>query len=146
MSIQKLTQPAAGDAWLPLYSSVVKTKYQTANISSGEFVATPPTPINEGLNAGFLFNGSSGAVINARFYWHLIGGITGSMVVSIRSANNLIVYASAALNLVTPVYPTPLNLLAAFPAIDNVPLKVVIETDAACNSTIIPLAVDIFNL
>jgi len=143
MSIKQLITHSAGEYLAPLFAKSIKTSTQVANISYGLFSATPPTPIPSGMEAGVLYDpvDASYQPTTINFYWFHLGGILGQMTAEIRSADNLTTYASAVLNVNAPVYPTALTILLPLPSVKT-PLKVVLATDATCNSSVNPYAIE----
>jgi len=144
MSVRSLTNPEAGAALLSVSVRSVKSNKQTFSISHGPFVATPPTPIPDGMEAGFLYDPADASFqpTTVNFYWFLQGGVLGTTTAQIRSANNLTTYASSVLDVNAPVYPTPLAILLPFPS-TKAALKIVIQTDATSNTTVIPLSLEL---
>lgn len=136
MSIRSLITPQ--NKPLPLYCSSLNQTQLKIPLSSVAFTATPPTPITNRPVSGFLFSGATGATPSAIFYFSFLGGILGSATVAIRSADLITTYF---LGTLLTDNSTSVTLTAVDPLpVSEVPLIVVINSDATCNSTFLPLS------
>lgn len=125
---------------LPLYCSSISQTKIIVPLAASKFTATPPTPIINFGVTGLLFPGASGATPSAIFNFSFIGGILGSATVALKSASLLTTYYSA-------VIPKDGSTSVVMVAGSSLPLTVeplvlVISSDATCNSTWLPIALE----
>lgn len=138
MSIRSLITPQ--NKPLPLYCSSISQTKLIVPLAASKFTATPPTPIINFGVTGLLFPGATGATPSAIFHFSFIGGILGSATVALKSASLLTTYYSA-------VIPTDGSTSIIMTAGSTLPLTVeplvlVISSDATCNSTWLPIALE----
>lgn len=125
---------------LPLYCSSINQTKLIMPLSASKFTGTPPTPIINFGVMGLLFPGATGATPSAIFNFSFIGGILGSATVAIKSSSLLTTYYSA-------VIPKDGSTSVVMVAGSSLPLTVeplvlVISSDATCNSTWLPIALE----
>ena len=125
---------------LPLYCSSIHQTKLMLPLASSKFTGTPPTPIIHFGVMGLLFPGASGATPSATFYFSFIGGILGSATVALKSSSLLTTYYSA----VIPTDGSTSIVMTAGSALPLTvePLVLVISSDASCNSTWLPIALE----
>jgi hypothetical protein len=138
MSIRSLITPQ--NKPLPLYCSSISQTKLIVPLSASKFTGTPPTPIIDFAITGLLFPGATGATPSAIFNFSFIGGVLGSASIALKSANLLTTYYSA----VIPTDGTFSVIMSAGSALpsSSVPLVLTITSDATCNSTWLPIALE----
>jgi hypothetical protein len=138
MSVRSLVTPQ--NKPLPIYCSSINQTRLIVPLSASKFTATPPTPIIDFAITGLLFPGATGATPSAVFHFSFIGGVLGSATVALKSSSLLTTYYSA-------VIPTDgsfsviMSAGSALPS-SSVPLVLTITSDATCNSTWLPIALE----
>ena len=138
MSIRSLVTPQ--NKPLPLYCSSINQTRLIVPLSASKFTATPPTPIINFAVTGLLFPGATGATPSAIFNFSFIGGILGSATVALKSSSLLTTYYSA----VIPTDGSTSVIMSAGTALPLTvqPLVLVISSDATCNSSWLPIALE----
>ena len=147
MSIQGLVNPSIDQKLYPIFVSSINGQSENdvyVNLPSAVITAQVGQILRFHIS-GILLNGTDQTGIPKQFlfYWNIVGGVLGTMTVRLKSSNQITVYAEAVLNTTTPVYPTPIaSMINPLPTGKGT-IDLIIDTDSPCNSSIIPLALEI---